>query len=191
MLTFSIVDMKISEVREILGKGLGWPKEPMQDKRNVGEIKLPVHNSGAIPAIGVFYHPCINEQKLIFVSNKSDGWDSLLYCITRDRPFEYLSFRVMPGTFPLMEMSLVRGGEVARLVRAMKEIRWDFYEIGDPLWFEDKSRYSKRKISDRVDLGLLLSYSNKNGIDFESSCFFETKKESLWVRETWADDRID
>ena len=84
-----------------------------------------------------------------------------------------------------MDMMLVDSGETIRLVRSMKEDKWIFDEIGDLLWFEDGNFYSKRKIADRVTSDLLLSYSIKNGINFNSPDFFKTKKESLWVNEMW------
>ena len=82
-----------------------------------------------------------------------------------------------------MEMTLEDSGETIRLVRSMKDDKWIFDEIGDLLWFEDDKYYSKRRIADRVTYDLLLSYSIKNGINFNSPDFFKTKKESLWVNK--------
>ena len=183
MLTFSILNMKISDVRSIMETGLGWIKEPMQRIKYDKKIELPIQKGGIMPATGVFYYPCINEQKLIFVSNSADGWNSLLYCITRNESFEYLSFRILPGEFPLMEMQLMRNEKCVRFVRVMKDEKWSFYQIGAPLWFENIEYYARRLISNRVNLDLLLLYSKKNGVDFSSPLFFKTKMESLWVYE--------
>jgi len=176
MLTFSIVDMKIHDIQNIIEKGLGWPKEPAQTKKNINRIELAVQNGGGTPATGGFYHPSINEQKLVFMSNMPDGWDSLLYCITKNRSFEYLSFRIISGKFPLMEMHFVAGGETVRVIRAMKESKWDFYETGEPLWFENSGQYLRRRISERVNYELLLSYSKKMALILNQNLFLQQKE---------------
>ena len=73
-------------------------------------------------------------------------------------------------------VTLEDSGETIRLVRSMKDDKWIFDEIGDLLWFEDETYYSKRRIADRVTYDLLLSYSIKNGINFNSPDFLKPKK---------------
>lgn len=80
------------------------------------------------------------------------------------------------GEYPLMEMSFIESGKTIRLIRVIKENKWIFYEVGEPLWFEEKENYSKRRIADRITYDLLLSYSRKNGIDFDSPAFLKRKK---------------
>ncbi|NUF50244.1 hypothetical protein [Gilliamella sp. ESL0250] len=181
MLAFSIVNSNLTEIESIIQNGLNWPYEPQKSRKLIEEIHLNIQKGGALPPVGAFYYSCVNDNKLIFVSNSSDGWDSLLYCITEANHSSYLSFRILSGAYPLIEMSFTDSGETVRLVRAMKEDKWLFYEKGDLLWFEDKEQYNKKRIRDRVTYDLLLSYSKKNDIDFSSSNFFKTKKESLWV----------
>lgn len=183
MLAFSIVNSNLAEIETILKNGLNWSDEPKSNRKWVEEIHLNIHDGGNFPNIGVFYYPCVNNNQLVFVSNSSDGWSSLLYCITKANNSSYLSFRLYSGAEPCMEMTLEDSGETIRLVRSMKDDKWIFDEIGDLLWFEDDKYYSKRRIADRVTYDLLLSYSIKNGINFNSPDFFKTKKESLWVNK--------
>lgn len=185
MLAFSIVNSNLAEIETILKNGLNWSDEPIPSRKWVEEIHLDIRKGSNFPAVGVFYYPCVNNNQLVFVSNLSDVWDSLLYCITKANNSSYLSFRLYSGVEPCLDMMLVDSGETIRLVRSMKEDKWIFDEIGDLLWFEDGKFYSKRKIADRVTSDLLLSYSIKNGINFNSPDFFKTKKESLWVNEMW------
>jgi hypothetical protein len=181
MLAFSIVNSNLTEIESIIQNGLNWSCEPQKSRKRIEEIHLNIQKGSALPPVGAFYYSCVNDNKLIFVSNLSDGWDSLLYCITEANHSSYLSFRILSGAYPLVEMSFIDSGETVRLVRAMKEDKWLFYEKGDLLWFEDKEQYNKKRIRDRVTYDLLLSYAKKNDIDFTSSNFFKTKKESLWV----------
>lgn len=183
MLAFSIVNSNLAEIETILKNGLNWSNEPIPSRKWVEEIHLDIRKGSNFPAVGVFYYPCVNDNQLVFVSNLSDGWSSLLYCITEANNSSYLSFRLFSGAEPCMEMTLEDSGEMIRLVRSMKDDKWIFDEIGDLLWFEDEKYYSKRRIANRVTYDLLLSYSIKNGINFNSPDFFKTKKESLWVNK--------
>lgn len=184
MLAFAIVNSNILDVSNIINNGLSWPSEPVQCLKYIENIYLPIQKGGRLPSSGVFYYPSVNDGKLIFTSNMSDGWDSLLYCLTKNNSnSSYLLFRILQGEYPLMEMSFVEYGNIVRLVRVIKENKWEFYEEGTPLLFEQKESYVKRRISDRLTYELLLSYSIKNGVDFTSPDFFRTQKESLWINE--------
>lgn len=180
-LVFAIVNSDFKEIESAIHNGLNWPSEPMSSRKLIEEIHLAIQRSGALPSEGAFYYPCINDSKLIFLSNLSDRWDSLLYCLSKQNKSGYLLFRLMMGEYPLMEMSFIELGKTVRLIRVMKENKWIFYEVGEPLWFEENESYSKRRIADRITYVLLLSYSKKNGIDFDSHAFFKTEKESLWL----------
>lgn len=182
-LVFAIVDSNFKEIENIIQNRLNWPSNPLKSQRVIEEINLVIQKGGALPSEGVFYYPCVNDRKLIFVSNLSDGWDSLLYCLARESKSSYLLFRLLQGDYPLLEMSFVDSGKTIRLIRVMKENKWMFYDVGNPLWFEEEDNYSRRRITDRVTYELLLSYSIKNGVDFHSPDFFKTKKESLWLNE--------
>ncbi|WP_347253773.1 hypothetical protein [Leminorella grimontii] len=182
-LVFAIINSDMLQIINTIQHGFNWPSEPSHHLDFIKNVKLPIQKGGKELSTGVFYYLCDNDNKLIFTSNLSDGWNSLLYCISRQNKSNYLLFRIHQGEPPLMEMSFVEAGNTVRLIRVMKESKWEFYEIGAPLWFEQKEHYSHRKISDRVTYELLLSYSIKNGVDFTSPNFFRTQKESLWMNE--------
>lgn len=182
-LIFAIINSDKLQIKNTIQNGLNWPSEPIYHLNFIEHIKLPIQKGGRESSSGVFYYPYNNDNKLIFISNLSDGWDSLLYCISKKNKSSYLLFRIHQGEYPLMEMSFIEAGNTVRLIRVMKESKWEFYETGAPLWFEQTEHYTRRKISDRVTYELLLSYSIKNGVDFTSPNFFRTKKESLWINE--------
>ncbi|EEH9339964.1 hypothetical protein FV473_23025, partial [Salmonella enterica] len=135
-LVFAIVNSDFKEIENALYNGLNWPSEPMSSRKLIEEINLTIQSGGVLPSEGVFYYPCINDSKLIFISNLSDGWDSLLYCLSKQNKSSYLLFRLLIGEYPLMEMSFIESGKTVRLIRVMKENKWIFYESGEPLWFE-------------------------------------------------------
>ncbi|MFT0213686.1 hypothetical protein VQ643_13945 [Pseudomonas sp. F1_0610] len=119
----------------------------------------------------------------MFISNLMDGWHSLLHCISHATQSDYVLFRVIEDEFPLFEMTVVTAGKTQRVVRAMKEGKWNFYEQGALLAFEDTRYYLQRKIADRVTPKLLNIYANTQGIDFTSPSLFSTTQNSLWMTQ--------
>lgn len=182
---FAIVRDGIDRVEATIRSGLGWPVGPSVERRYVEDLQIDLQKGGGRPGEGAFYYSMANERSLIFLSDGYDGWQSLLHCLSVENGTSYLAFRLFAGKQSLAEMCLVEAGKVVRLIRAMKDGRWTFHEVGDPLPFEEVGSYSKRVIADRVSHDLLLSYSRKNGIDFASPLFFRTDKKSLWVNEGW------
>jgi len=53
-----------------------------------------------------------------------------------------------------------------RVIMALKEDRWIFYQKGKPLPFEDLSLYDKRKIKDRINLDVIINYLQEIGINY-------------------------
>ena len=53
-----------------------------------------------------------------------------------------------------------------RLVMALKEDRWTFYQEGEVLPFENPDYYNNRKIKDRMNFSVIKEYLFKIGIDF-------------------------
>lgn len=182
-LIVAVVNMSLHDVKDAVLNKLAGKKQPIIVEKDCKHIALLTQKGGALPAQGVFYYPKSNNQQLVFVSNLMDGWHSLLHCISHATQSNYVLFRVIEDEFPLFEMTAVAAGKTQRVVRAMKEGKWNFYEQGAPLAFEHISYYLQRKIADRVTPELLNIYANAQGIDFNSPDFFSTTQNSLWVTQ--------
>ena len=52
-----------------------------------------------------------------------------------------------------------------RIIYALKEDRWVFYEEGELLPFENPDYYKRRKIKDRINNDIIIEYLSKCGID--------------------------
>jgi hypothetical protein len=63
-----------------------------------------------------------------------------------------------------------------RIVRALYDMKWTFYETGEPLPFEDIENYKKRKITDRINKDIITSYLLKIGLDINSADFYRTNR---------------
>lgn len=66
--------------------------------------------------------------------------------------------------------------------------RWKWYESGAPLAFEDVSRYSARRIRDRLDRNLLIQYLDAFGIPADDDSAYGAgvviRKDVAWPRRT-------
>lgn len=69
--------------------------------------------------------------------------------------------------YPAYSFKMINAEGKERIILAYKEDRWVFYEVGDPLPFEDVELYKKRYIRDRLNNNIIYSYLLKNGIDFK------------------------
>jgi hypothetical protein len=103
--------------------------------------------------------------KTLFVSSVSDGANSLLICLSRVMPRGVLGFRVenLRRQYPANKLFQFENFEVTRLVRVMKETRWEYFELGKPLWFEDSELYSARIKKARLTPEVLSGYIRKLG----------------------------
>lgn len=54
-----------------------------------------------------------------------------------------------------------------RIVMALKEDKWTFFQMGTPLPFEDVSLYEKKRIKDRINFDIIKQYLSKIGIDYD------------------------
>ena len=55
-----------------------------------------------------------------------------------------------------------------RIVMALKEDKWTFFQMGTPLPFENLSLYENKRIKDRINFDVIKQYLLKLGIDFET-----------------------
>jgi hypothetical protein len=88
-------------------------------------------------------------EKTLFVSSVADGYSSMINAVSMQLAGLHLSVEVSRLDIPFPRNALVafEGGKVRRAVHAMRDTNaWDFYQIGEPLEFEDTSHYrSSRK----------------------------------------------
>ena len=68
--------------------------------------------------------------------------------------------------FPKMSFEYIKPSGEERIIMALKEDRWTFFQQGEPLSFEKKEYYENRRIKDRINFAIIKEYLLKLGIDF-------------------------
>lgn len=151
-----------------------WKEEGMLSIRDstISEIESKSDNKVVEvlvwkPKLGAF-------NFVVFFTNMSDGWDTLLRNYARVFNEEVISIQLSQekAKYPVYSFDFKKG-ESQRLVRSMKEIdKWEFFEKGEVCDFENVANYRKRKIADRINNELIIGYLKKNGINIEVNEFW-------------------
>ena len=117
-----------------------------------------------------------NDKGCFMVSNLVDGWHTLAYstaCHFKTFCIQ-LCFDSLVGEDTYNGFTAWDKGEEKRVVYAMKDPGWKFYEKGEILWFENSEFYKRRFIKDRMNSEILVSYCNCLNIKLEIPEFWDS-----------------
>jgi hypothetical protein len=131
----------------------------------------------------LIWSPSSNPTTTIFFSNLQDGWHTLIHILSKKYLFP--SYTIALENILSEEPHFLfyyHEGEKERIVRAMKESnRWNFYEEGIPLIFENLDNYTKKRIKDRVTKEMLIGYLKYLNWDILDDAFLNSSKAILYV----------
>ena len=124
---------------------------------------------------------------IVFLSsNQGDGLYSGCYNLRERLKCESINCVVATKNCPYPKMSFyytnLDGEE--RVVMALKEDRWTFFQQGEPLPFENLDYYNNKRIKDKINFEIIKEYLLKLGIDFykmDSS----VNNSTTFVRTAW------
>lgn len=78
-----------------------------------------------------------------------------------------------------------KGPKIRRMVRTMNgDPNWNFYTEGEPLPFENMQAYKARRIRDRFNREMLLSYLEHWGAPIRSADFWESAEDAVTLVRT-------
>lgn len=123
----------------------------------------------------IVFSPINNSEITIFTSNQTDGANSIVFIINEFLKKEAISISTSWGGrwMDFYAMEYWQDGKSVRYVRSMQDPRWEFYERGNPLWFEDIELYKQRMIKKRMNKDILIDYCNKLGFNIDDKCFWQ------------------
>jgi hypothetical protein len=138
---------------------------------------------GAHEAVAVLYAPKSAPRTTVMLTNAEDGWITLAHGRATSSPGLHCGIRSTSGEYPLHAMEVWSGGQSVRYVRAMKDPRWDFFERGSRLEFEDPVLYEQRLIRRRLDRATLIRYLAATGWNIRDGSFWETSRPARYVEQ--------
>lgn len=146
-----------------------------------GPRKLPSVEKGRM----LFETICHDGPMTLLTSSAADGDNSLLHCISRQVRGGLLGFRAEDprALYPMNQLFLLDNFETKRLIRVMKDDDgWDFFEQGQPLWFEDVRYYQSRNKKDRLTPQILAAYLEKTGYgSFERDFWIDERRDAVYI----------
>ena len=133
----------------------------------------------------LLFEPVTNPSSTVFFPNFVDGWYTAVYNYTRlyyksayqvgftiDNTKEYPAYFF---SFFYIEKEQIK----TRTVHAIVEDKWIFYAGGTPLAIEDTNNYRKKRIKDRINNEIIISYLQKAGYDLTNETFFKSTKDAI------------
>ena len=124
---------------------------------------------------------------IVFLSsNQGDGLYSGCYNLRKRLKCTSMNCTVATKNCPYPKMSFdyTNADGEERVVMALKEDRWTFFQRGEPLPFENLDYYNNRRIKDKINFEIIKEYLLKLGIDFykmDSS----VNDSTTFVRTAW------
>jgi hypothetical protein len=137
---------------------------------------------------GIFWSPESAPGKTAFMSNLTDGWQSLCHMLGTKEGLRTLRVRASTAReeWPVVDFEYYRGGLSCRYVRAMRDDpRWEFFQTGQPLDEENLERYSARRIRDRLTEQDVADIAAKLGWPVSRADFWKSCQPVVAVELTW------
>lgn len=106
---------------------------------------------------------------LVFLSsNRADGLQTGCYSFQKELKCPCINFSVSTDDclYPKNHFEYISSDGKERVVIALKENQWTFYQDGEPLPFENLELYNNKRIKDRINFDIIKEYLSKIGIDF-------------------------
>lgn len=176
------------------GFALDLGRHHLDELFSLGEDGFAARKSSASSSTALLFEAA-DHDKTMLVSNVTDGWDTLCNAIAIRTKTDLYKFAWSnadhPDAMNAFRYTDFSAGDVSaafraqRVVYAMKDPRWIFYETGKPLPFEDVSLYKKRKITDRMNKPIIISYCGRLGIDVTAPDFLDPQGMVLRLDHTW------
>ena len=150
------------------------------DKLNI-EKDIIVKRGGAHFPKAVFFKPELIDV-IVQYTNYEDGLHTLCCHISDNlnEPFYHFSFSNANHLDKKFSLEKYANGEILRVVYAMQDPKWKFYEQGDILSFEDITNYKKKRIPERLNKEIIIEYCARLGFEITSNKFWESAESALF-----------
>jgi hypothetical protein len=120
--------------------------------------------------------PEIDPTVTVLYPNYQDGGHSLVHSIVRLFGVRAVSLRLssLKVPYPICEFTLHERSPQTRIIRVMKDSKWEFFTMGTEQSFEQLDRYARRVVRERFDISMAASYCQSLGVDIASPKFWTT-----------------
>lgn len=126
----------------------------------------------------------------VYISNIPDGWFMQSKYIAKEMNIPFYYFRISIdgitesiNQFYFIDYSL--DIPLERVVYAMQDPKWIFYESGKPLFFENTNYYINRIKKKRINKNIITEYCKKIDLDIQKDDFWISSGESILLEDNY------
>jgi hypothetical protein len=173
-----IVKENISELLSSITKfPVNW--DVSQINLNFTDIYFPEPQKGGAHLMKfIIWEPSNNPGTTVFFINYEDGWNSLIELYSKR--FSQLCVQICLSaddlSYPFFKFAYYNSDR-QRVLLCYKDInKWEFFQKGQTLSFENPVYYKKRRIKDRLPNDLIYKYMEELGWNIFDERFWITNK---------------
>ncbi|MDD4553802.1 MAG: hypothetical protein PHP04_06355 [Bacteroidales bacterium] len=184
-LTLTCIEEEVSVVRDNISLLLtSISKFPLnwivsQIGFNIKEIYYPAPQAGGAHLMNlIIWEPLSKQGTTIFFVNYQDGWNSFIemYSQKFDKLCVQIGISDEGIKYPMQKFSYYKGIKQRNILSYKDFEKWEFFQKGEALFFEEEKYYKKRSIKDRLPSDLIIKYLFKTGWDISENGFWDTNK---------------
>ena len=188
--SFSLINSNIEDIHiAILNIFRRWNYSVLENYLAPVEIHLETDIPIGVHPIDhiVLWQP-MNTNGTVLFGNEQDGFDSMTWLLNRINKFEMTRIALdldiendepEYGMYHSFQHMYADGTE--RMVRVMWDDRWDFYEEGEPMPFEQIERYSQRLRRKRLTNDMVLDYAKALGWNLRDPAFWTSDRDAWYI----------
>jgi hypothetical protein len=181
-IVFSVFDTdNLEEIRLLLEK----------TQRKLYYRELDIENDIIVKGGGAHFPKAVffkskTANMIVQYSNYQDGWATLSNSISYELNKPFYKFEFSNPAAPDKKYSLERreNGKISRVIYAMQDPKWIFYEQGNRLSFEDINNYEKKRIPERLNKKIIIEYCLRLGLDITDDDFWKSSELALFYEYT-------
>lgn len=150
------------------------------------DIVEKIMNKHFDPLTAIIWQPLNQKNDCIAIVNSfQDGWSGFVegFCKRNNLEYIYISFSNNQRLYSDFAIFHCYNSDKERTVHAISDVgKWEFFQKGETLSFENEAYYKKRSISNRLNEEILLEYLQKMGVDLSGQDFWQAKSDSFLFR---------
>lgn len=123
----------------------------------------------------LLFAPKCNPHTTIMFANIIDGYVNLVKYVSRQCDIEYYNISIFDGSKSQLMDSYhfhYYSQHRERHLLCYQDPKWEFFDEGEPLWFENTSYYKQRIKKNRLNKNIIVEYLKSLGWDIKNEIFW-------------------
>jgi hypothetical protein len=158
-----------------------WQQKKYKLDNRIGLTSFISEPDSEVAKVLLWQPKSINFDLIVFLSNISDGWQTLINAYFTSYKHEIIRVRLSDDVndYPVFLFEYISLSN-HRIIQVMKDYDgWDFYQSGTIMSFENEANYKVKKIANRLNNDIIVGYLRNNGIDINDDGFRESKTDAV------------